>query len=312
MPDNKCKAVKSDGSRCNLRSGASGYCHIHDPDKIAKRKQMQKEIEEERQHKSTRSKRYEEVIEVVRRICEVKGWYYNVKNDRKNWRYASVNVEKEIPSDYTTKTITGVLDITVDNGVKIRRNSTSFYSYGLEALQEAIMNEIKYLPWLKPAKVKQQADLPSTWQKLEQLLLRFPMVARQLRRRHDNRETLVIKDEYDVQDFLHALLRISFDDVRPEEYTPSYAGVTSRMDFLLKGEKTVVEVKMASNKLKDRGISDELIIDISRYQTHPDCNTLVCFIYDPDAHLRNPSALESDLGGKHNDLEVRVIVAPKV
>jgi hypothetical protein len=34
----------------------------------------------------------------------------------------------------------------------------------------------------------------------------------------------VLKDEYDVQDLLYALLRIFFDDVRPEEWTPSFAG----------------------------------------------------------------------------------------
>jgi REase_DpnII-MboI len=32
-----------------------------------------------------------------------------------------------------------------------------------------------------------------------------------------------IKDEYDVQDLLHAILRAFFDDVRPEEFVPSYA-----------------------------------------------------------------------------------------
>ena len=52
-----------------------------------------------------------------------------------------------------------------------------------------------------------------------------------------------IKDEYDVQDLLNALLRLNFDDVRPEEYTPSYAGSSTRVDFLLKKEKIVIEVK---------------------------------------------------------------------
>jgi REase_DpnII-MboI len=52
-----------------------------------------------------------------------------------------------------------------------------------------------------------------------------------------------MKDEYDVQDSLHALLKLHFDDVRREEWTPSYAGSQSRMDFLLKREKIVVETK---------------------------------------------------------------------
>ena len=78
-------------------------------------------------------------------------------------------------------------------------------------------------------------ESPTTiaFQKLEYLIQRFHQVVRQLKHRHDDRETLVIRDEYDVQDLLHALLRTLFDDVRPEEHTPSYAGASSRMDFLL-------------------------------------------------------------------------------
>ena len=53
---------------------------------------------------------------------------------------------------------------------------------------------------------------------------RFHLVARQLRKRHDDRSTLDISDEYDVQDLLHSLLCLFFDDIRSEEGTPSYAG----------------------------------------------------------------------------------------
>lgn len=72
---------------------------------------------------------------------------------------------------------------------------------------------------------------------------RFHRVARQLRSRHNGRSTLEIEDEYDVQDLLHALLQLHFDDIRAEEWTPSYAGKSARVDFLLKKEKIVIEVK---------------------------------------------------------------------
>jgi REase_DpnII-MboI len=61
---------------------------------------------------------------------------------------------------------------------------------------------------------------------------RFHGVVRQLRERHDSRPTLAVADEYDVQDLFHALLSIYFDDIRAEEWAPSYAGGASRMDFL--------------------------------------------------------------------------------
>jgi len=81
---------------------------------------------------------------------------------------------------------------------------------------------------------------------IDHLVRRFHRVVRQLRQRHDNRPTLDVTEEYDVQDLLHALLALHFDDIRPEEYTPSYAGVSSRVDFLLKGERVVLEVKKTS------------------------------------------------------------------
>ena len=70
--------------------------------------------------------------------------------------------------------------------------------------------------------------------RLIRITSQFPVVTRQIQQRHDNRSTLEIRDEYDVQDLLHTLLRIDFDDVRAEEFTPSHAGKSSRMDFLLK------------------------------------------------------------------------------
>ncbi len=66
---------------------------------------------------------------------------------------------------------------------------------------------------------------------------RFHLVARQMRDRHNERETLDIEDEYDVQDLFHSMLTIFFDDIRNEEWTPSYAGSCSRVDFLLKTRK---------------------------------------------------------------------------
>lgn len=106
---------------------------------------------------------------------------------------------------------------------------------------------------------------------IKNLCNRFHLVAKQLCSRYSNRETLVIKDEYDTQDLLHALLRLYFDDIRPEEWTPSYAGSCSRVDFLLKEEQLIIEVKKTRKNLKSKQIGEELLIDMQRYQKHPDC-----------------------------------------
>jgi hypothetical protein len=142
------------------------------------------------------------------------------------------------------------------------------------------------------------------------LCRRFPRYVRQLSERHGGRVALVIDDEYDVQDHLHALLRLHFDDVRGEEWTPSYGATRTRMDFLLKREQMVVETKMTRPGLDQRRVVDELIVDKEHYRQHPDCKTLVCFVYDPDQRLTNPDALERDLADDEARLMTRVVVAP--
>jgi len=130
---------------------------------------------------------------------------------------------------------------------------------------------------------------------LEQLCERFHLVARQLRSRRESRPTLDVHDEYDVQDLLHALLFIHFEDVRTEEWTSSYAGKSSRVDFLLKREQIVVEVKKTRDGLGAKEVGNQLLEDIARYQSHPDCKALVCFVYDPEGLVANPRGLENDL-----------------
>jgi hypothetical protein len=83
------------------------------------------------------------------------------------------------------------------------------------------------------------------------------------------------------------------------------------MDFLLKEEGIVVELKKTRRSLDTKAIGDQLLIDIGRYQVHPDCKMLFCFVYDPEGRIGNPSGLESDLTKRHGNIDVRVIVSPK-
>jgi len=158
--------------------------------------------------------------------------------------------------------------------------------------------------------LKRAEGLCNAFEAVERICDRFHQVARQLRQRHGDRPTLSVADEYDVQDLLHTLLRLYFDDVRPEEYAPSYAGKATRMDFLIKGEKTVLEVKKTRASMSAADLGTQLIEDIERYQGHPDCRTLICFVYDPEGLLPNPKGLESDLKRDSDSLRVRVLIRP--
>ena len=104
---------------------------------------------------------------------------------------------------------------------------------------------------------------------LRKIFDKFYKVAVQLRSRHGERETLDISDEYDVQDLLHALLMIEFDDIEPEDWISKFAGTGSRVDFALREYQIVVETKKTSQYLKNKRVADELIIDIERYSKNP-------------------------------------------
>ena len=173
----------------------------------------------------------------------------------------------------------------------------------------------KPYPWTeKKAKIappSEGAAVPDPLLLVEQICSRFHLVSKQLRTRHDDRNTLEVNDEYDVQDLLHALLKIYFDDVRNEEWTPSYAGGASRVDFLLKNEQVVIEVKKTRKTLKARELGEQLIVDIARYRVHPDCKRLFCFVYDPEGWISNPSGLENDLSKSETGFEVIVLIIPK-
>lgn len=148
-------------------------------------------------------------------------------------------------------------------------------------------------------------------QALQAIIEKFHVVATQLRNRYNGRSTVLIEDEYDVQDLMNSLLRINFEDVRKEEYTPSYAGGSTRIDFLLKREKILIEVKKTRPSLRDKDVGNQLIIDIAHYKSHPDCKHLICFVYDPDNLIANPRGLEDDLNrNSSEEMIVEVFVRP--
>lgn len=129
-----------------------------------------------------------------------------------------------------------------------------------------------------------------------------------LTHRRKGTQPLAFTNEYDVQDLLHAMLRPWVSDIRPEEFTPSYAGSSTRMDFLLPAHSIVIELKVARDPLHAKRIGDELIVDIAHYQRHPDCRTLWCVVYDPNHFVTNADGLRSDLDGRRTSKEGEVFV----
>jgi hypothetical protein len=120
-------------------------------------------------------------------------------------------------------------------------------------------------------------------------------VQRGLRHRGRNRPPIECTDEYDDQYLLGALLRVFFDDVRSEEWTPSYAGSSSRIDFVIPTFRLALELKHTRETMSDRHLGDQLIVDRDRYGASQQVNHLICLVFDGKGHLVNPRALEEDL-----------------
>jgi len=132
-----------------------------------------------------------------------------------------------------------------------------------------------------------------------------------IKRRRGDRPTITINDEYDVQDAMLAILKLFVDDIRPEDYVPSYAGGNSRVDFLLPQHGVIIETKMTNKHLSDKQVGEQLIIDFERYKQKDDYDHLVCFVYDKGSHITNPYGLISDLEKlSNNDMRMTVFISP--
>ncbi len=80
----------------------------------------------------------------------------------------------------------------------------------------------------------------------------------------------------------------------------------------MKDEKIVVETKMTNDGLKDKEIGSQLLIDIGRYRSHPDCKLLTVFVYDKSDHIRNKAGLINDLEKMSTPtLKVKIFINPR-
>jgi hypothetical protein len=145
---------------------------------------------------------------------------------------------------------------------------------------------------------------------LQTICRQFDLFVRKLGERYANRRAFKVNDEYDVQDLMHGLLLLHFDVVIPEDAVPARAGNKSRLDFLLKKEGVVVETKMTRKSYRQSEVHDDLVADRDRYSSHPDCEVLVCFVYDPARKFHNAPAFELDLTINEGRPQLRAFVCP--
>jgi len=148
-------------------------------------------------------------------------------------------------------------------------------------------------------------------QLLHKVCLRFHSVARQLRLRKDYRPTLEVEDDYDLQDLLCALLKVEFEEVGTDEWTPPYTGGAPRTTLFLNKDQIAVVAKKTRSGLSTKELADQVAADSAYYRAQDKCATLFIFIYDPEGRIGSPKRLETNLTSVSERCRVEVLVAPK-
>ncbi|MBL8074844.1 MAG: hypothetical protein JNL29_10780 [Nitrospira sp.] len=146
---------------------------------------------------------------------------------------------------------------------------------------------------------------------IRKVCLRFHSVVRQLRLRKDYRPTIEVDDEYDLQDLLCALLKVEFDEVATDEWTPPYTDGASRTTLLVNRDQIAIVAKKTGPGLTTKELTDQVLADAAYYRTQGRCSTLFCFVYDPEGRIGSPKRLETTLTSVSEHCRIEVLVAPK-
>lgn len=123
----------------------------------------------------------------------------------------------------------------------------------------------------------------------------FDVCIRYLNTRRSKGAVLNIASEADVQDVLYLLLRPWVVDLLYESPGDKTANRYVVKDFSSAASRLVIDAKYIRDKDHGRLISKELHDDIEMYRSHPRCDDLIFFIYDPDALIPDQRALRDSI-----------------
>lgn len=167
------------------------------------------------------------------------------------------------------------------------------------------------------APAQPQASAPAASQgispvdRIRRICLRFHQVTRQLRRRGEERATIEVEDQRDVQDLLEILLSVEFDEILMLEWAPPYLDGARRTDLVVPQEGIVISVRRTRPGAGSKLIAEHIAADARHYMAEPSCKTLFCFVYDPEGRIGNPQSLEREQTQNLKGTRIEVIVEPK-
>lgn len=126
-------------------------------------------------------------------------------------------------------------------------------------------------------------------------LREFDACVRYLNTRRSSGAVINIDSEADVQDVLYLLLRPWILDLVYESPGDKAANRFAIKDFSSVAGKFVIDAKYIRDKEHGRNISKELHDDIEMYRTHPHCDDLIFFVYDPNGLIPDQRALREQI-----------------
>jgi hypothetical protein len=148
-------------------------------------------------------------------------------------------------------------------------------------------------------------------------LKEFDACVRYLNTRRSAGAVIDIQTENDVQDVLYLLLRPWVIDLAYESPGDKSANRYVIKDFSSAAGRFVIDAKYIRDREHGRLISKELHDDIEMYRTHPRCDYLVFFIYDPNVFIPDQRALRDSIeiprsygGSNEKRLVCHLIVKP--
>ena len=111
----------------------------------------------------------------------------------------------------------------------------------------------------------------------------FSEIVRYLNTRRSTGTVLALDSEADVQDALYIIIRPWVRDLVWETPTDKIANRFTIRDFVSRSLRLVIETKYVRDEAHGKNISKELHDDIEVYRHNPACDTIIFFIYDPNA-----------------------------
>ncbi|MDP3764026.1 MAG: hypothetical protein Q8Q95_00175 [bacterium] len=153
--------------------------------------------------------------------------------------------------------------------------------------------------------------LPSVHQVIN-ILNRLSDVISRLKHRRKGKNSLEVRDEYDIQDILYVMLKGPFPTLQYEDPNKKVGTASSTIDFTIEELGLFIETKYISDKGKEKEIQKQCKEDIISYGNQSSCYRIIFVIFDPSHAIDNEYAFKSgieskiSMGGK--ELEIIVLI----